>query len=176
MIVDDVQSHSAEQRWFALYTRSRHEARVEWQLKDKGIESYLPRRRVLRSWSDRKKWVEEPLFRCYVFIHADGRERYRALQTYGSVRIVGFNGAPAVVQDAEIENIRRILSEVPAADAGPQVEIGEIVEIVRGPLTGLRGRVEEVKGVRRLMVAIPSIYQSLRFDIAKTDIRVVESP
>ena len=44
----------------------------------KGIESYLPLKKVLKQWSDRKKWVEEPLFRSYIFIHADLKGRASA--------------------------------------------------------------------------------------------------
>ena len=104
-------------RWYALYTRSRHEKKVDYQLREKGIESYLPLQRVLRKWSDRKKWVEEPLFRCYVFVHVDPANRLRALQTFGVVRFVTFSDEPAVVRDDEIENIRRILRESPDAES-----------------------------------------------------------
>ena len=60
-----------EKKWYALYTRYRHEKRVESQLLQKGIETYLPMRKILRKWSDRKKWITEPLFNCYVFIYSD---------------------------------------------------------------------------------------------------------
>ena len=162
-------------RWYALYTRSRHEKRVDLQLRDKGIESYLPVQKVLRRWSDRKKWVEEPLFRCYVFIHMDEKDRLRALQTYGSVRIVSFNGKPAVVQDEEIECIRRILREAPTVEVCTPVSVGDRVEILRGPLAGLRGRIEEVHGERRLVVVVESIRQALRFNLDGADVRVVST-
>ncbi|MFH1941488.1 MAG: UpxY family transcription antiterminator [bacterium] len=160
--------------WYALYTRSRHEKKVERQLSDKGIDSYLPMRKVLRRWSDRKKWVEEPLFGCYVFIHADAMKRYQAVQTYGSVRIVHFNGQPAVVRDEEIDNIRRILSEVPSAESCPAVSVGDAVEIIRGPLTGFQGTLEEIRHEKRFVVSIPSIRQALRFNIDGMDVRAVE--
>ena len=159
--------------WYALYTRSRHEKRVDSQLHDKRIESYLPLRRVMRQWSDRKKWVEEPLFRCYVFIHVDEKDRLRALQTYGSVRVVSFNGKPAVVQDKEIETIRRILREIPNVEACVDVREGDMVEIVQGPLCGLMGRLVQVRNEDRLLVSIDSIHQALRFNVDRTDVKVV---
>lgn len=160
--------------WYALYTRSRHECRVDCQLRQKGIESYLPMRKVLRRWSDRKKWVDDPLFRCYVFIHADPRERYNAVQAYGAVRIVSFRGKLAIVRDDEIERIKRILYEAPAAEAGPMVELGDIVEIVRGALTGIMGRIENLQGRSRLVVSIPSVHQTLRFNIDRSDVKIVK--
>ena len=160
--------------WFALYTKSRHEKKVDKQLREKGIESYLPLRGVWRQWSDRRKLVEEPLFRCYVFVHTNEKQRIRALSTYGAVRFVSFNGRPAIVRDEEIEMIKRILREFPEAEACQALEAGDLVEIVRGPLTGIIGRLEEVRGTRRLVVMIESIHQGVRFEVDRLDVRLLE--
>jgi transcription antitermination factor NusG len=173
MRVSQSKNLDSEIRWYALYTRSRHEKKVDWQLQDKGIESYLPLQRVLHHWSDRKKWVEEPLFRCYVFIHIDPRDWVRALQTYGAVRIVKFNSKPAIVRDEEIEVIKRILRDEPSVDVCSSVSIGDIVEIIRGPLAGLCGRLIEVQGDRRFIINIDSIHQALRFNVDGADVRTV---
>jgi len=164
---------SEKKHWYALYTRSRHEKKVDRQLQDKGIESYLPVQSVFRQWSDRRKWVEEPLFRCYVFIHANPLERLHALQTYGSVRIVTFNNKPAIVQDEEIENIRRILREIPVAEPCTPLSVGGIVEITKGPLSGLRGGLESFRGEYRLVVSIDSINQALRFNVDRNSVKLV---
>ncbi|NOZ57391.1 MAG: UpxY family transcription antiterminator [Calditrichaeota bacterium] len=160
--------------WYALYTKSRHEKKVDLQLREKGIESYLPLRGVWRQWSDRRKLVEEPLFRCYVFVHTNEKQRVRALQTYGAVRFVSFNGRPAIVRDEEIETIKRILREFPEAEACEPFSVGDLVEIVRGPLTGIMGRLEEIRGSRRLVVTIDSIHQGVRFEIDRLDVRLLQ--
>ena len=54
--------------WFALQTRPRWEKKVASSLNKKGIEHYCPLNKVVRQWSDRKKVVLEPVFKCYVFI------------------------------------------------------------------------------------------------------------
>ena len=54
--------------WFAVYTKSRNEKKVYERLIDEGYEAYLPLQKRLKQWSDRKKWVEEPLLRSYVFV------------------------------------------------------------------------------------------------------------
>lgn len=157
--------------WYALYTRSRHEKKVEWQLQQKGVTCYLPLRQVWRRWSDRRKLVEEPLFRCYVFVYGDEKDRLSALQTYGAVRIVSFNGRPAIVREEEIENIKRILREFPEAEACEGWVVGESVEIVRGPLTGIRGTLVQIRGAHRLVVNVDSIRQGIRFEIDASDVR-----
>lgn len=159
-----------EVHWYTLYTRSRYEKKVDILLKQKGIETYLPLRKVLRQWSDRRKWVEEPLFRCYVFVHVNEKDRIRALETPGVVRTVSFQGKPAIVRDEEIENIRRILKEIPDVESCSPLSIGQWVKVIRGPLFGLVGRVEEIRGSYRLVIAIDSIGQALRLNIERGDI------
>ena len=57
--------------WYVIYVRSRHEKNVYSALLDKGIEASLPMKTVVREWSDRKKKVQLPLFRSYVFVNID---------------------------------------------------------------------------------------------------------
>lgn len=159
--------------WYALYTRPRHEKKVRDQLTEKNIETYLPLRRVLRRWSDRKKWVDEPLFRSYVFVHTEEEARLRALRTPGVIRVVSFQGQPAKVRDEEIENIRWILKEMPDVESGDPVYPGEHVEVMRGALRGLKGRLIQVQGSHRLVVLIESIRQALHINVSRGDIRVI---
>ena len=58
-------------KWFALYTRPRHEFKALEQIKELEVETYLPTITVIKQWSDRKKKITEPLFRSYIFIFAN---------------------------------------------------------------------------------------------------------
>jgi transcription antitermination factor NusG len=163
--------HAKPRSWFAIYTRPRHEKKVHDQIAEKGIETYLPLRKIRKQWSDRKKWTEEPLFRSYVFFHADAEERYRAVQSYGAVRVVSFQGKPAIVRDEEIERIKRILAEFPDAESGPKLGPGDRVEIMSGPLAGMQGILQDVQGEKRLLVAIESIRQGIRFNVDARNVK-----
>ena len=55
--------------WRVLYTKSRQEKKVAACLTEKGIKNYLPTIKTLKQWSDRKKMVEEVLFKSYVFVN-----------------------------------------------------------------------------------------------------------
>ena len=46
-------------RWFAVYTRSRHESTCVNQMRQRSIEHFFPTYRALRRWKDRQK-----RFRC----------------------------------------------------------------------------------------------------------------
>lgn len=118
--------------------------------------------------------MEEPLFRGYVFIQGGSVERYNAVQCAGVVRLVTFSGKLAVVRDEEIDMIRRVLSESSNPEACPVLfSVGDTVEIESGPLAGLRGRLEEIRGERRFVVSIPSIAQGIRFNVEKWNLRKI---
>ena len=78
--------------WYAIYVKSRHEKSVHAELQQKGIESSLPLISVTRQWSDRRKKVEVPLFRGYVFVKINiNNVKFPVLTTRGVVKFVVFN-------------------------------------------------------------------------------------
>jgi len=62
--------------WYVIYTRPRHERKVAAELSIENIEFYLPITRVLRTWHDRKKYIDLPLFQSYIFVHLKNQEEY----------------------------------------------------------------------------------------------------
>lgn len=100
-----------EKRWYAIYTKSRSEKKVDILLVKKGIESWCPVQKVQRQWSDRKKIIDDPLFKSYVFVHINEKERLHTLTTDGVLNFVHYLGKPAVIHDSEIELIKKYLAE-----------------------------------------------------------------
>ncbi len=153
------------EHWYAIYTRPRHEKKVFEQLVEKRIESYLPLITRVRQWKDRKKKVEMPLFNSYLFVRIDYKSRFAVLQTKGVVKIVNFNGVPAVVPDWQIESLRKMLEHPEKIRLENYIRPGEIVEVVEGPFKGMRGTVRKTKGETRLIVTIEGIMQSVSVEI-----------
>lgn len=102
-------------QWLAVYTKPRWEKKIDSVLIRKGIKSWCPVQKSERQWSDRKKIIEEPLFRSYVFVHVDAAERVRVLSTEGVLNFVYYLGKPAIIRDEEIDLIRKYLGEKTAA-------------------------------------------------------------
>jgi hypothetical protein len=48
----------SENRWYALYTRSRHEKKVAEGLRQREFEAYLPLVPKVSRWHDRRKKIE----------------------------------------------------------------------------------------------------------------------
>jgi len=141
--------------WFALYCMSRHEKVVNADLTEDGYETYLPLVRVRRKWSDRYKWVEEPLFRSYVFVRVSSREYYKILHHRAVLKYVSFGGKPSVVRDYQMEALRRALGEnVDFQVTSERFRPGQPVEVTAGPMCGCSGEIVRYAGKKSLLIRI----------------------
>ncbi len=160
--------------WYALYTRPRHEKKVYDQLMEKGVEAFLPLIETVRQWKDRRKKVQMPLFSSYVFVRIELKDRLRALQTHGVVRMVSFGGVPAAIPDWQIEQLRRVIRHPDTLQLETYLNEGDWVEIVDGPFRGIRGILRELRGETRVVINIDGIYQSASFVVDKALVRKIE--
>jgi len=152
--------------WYAVYVKSRHEKCVLDELKEKGIESSLPLISVIRQWSDRKKKVEIPLFRGYVFVNIDiHSQRLDVLQAAGVVKFITFGCSIIAIPKEQMYWLDRLLSE-PSIKYEQKFPIGTDVEVTYGPFKGLYGKVKQKKSETRLVVWIETIMQGVSIDIA----------
>jgi transcriptional antiterminator NusG len=140
--------------WFAVRVRSNQERLAALHLGERGYEEFTPSYKIERRWSDRKKEIEQFLFPGYVFCRVDPQDRLPVLTAPGVVGLVGFGKVPTPIPDEEIERIRRMVQSGLLVTPWPFLELGQTVLIERGPLAGVEGILEEVKGKCRLIVSI----------------------
>jgi len=160
--------------WYALYTKSRSEKKVNLELTTKGIECYLPLEKTLKLWSDRKKWVEEPFIRSYVFVYTNEDELQNALNTPGVVSVIKFGGKPAVVQEDHIKIIKSLLSSSEEYEISTEnFEQGEKVEVTRGSMKGFFGEMVHHLNKYKVLIRISSINQNLLIRINPSFLRKV---
>ena len=163
-----------EKRWFAVYTRPRYEKKIEKLLLERNIQCYLPLIKTLRQWSDRKKWVEMPLFNSYVFVNTDSTNRYEILNLPGVVRFVSFEGIPVTIPEEQIENIRWILSsEIPTQSLEEKIPEGSKVEIIKGPLRGLRAEMVQYNNRKKIVLRLDHLETSLEIQIPENHVKVL---
>jgi len=132
-------SNFVNKKWFALYTKPRHEFKAEMQLSESRIENYLPTITTVKQWSDRKKKVTEPLFRGYIFIYADETERIAALEKNAVIKTIRFDGKPAVIPDWQIESLKKMLNTNAEIFISDRLEIGTRIKVTNGPFAGITG-------------------------------------
>jgi len=153
--------------WVALYTKPRHEKTVAFELEKKGHEIYLPLLRVRRKWSDRKKWVDFPLFKSYLFARISNENRISLISAPGLVRIIKFGEKIAIVNNSSIESIKLMLNGGYNPTSTDYFIKGDPVLVQSGPLKGLIGEVIRIDNHNRLLVRIDAIKHSISIDIER---------
>ena len=161
-------------RWYAVRTRSRHEKQVHAQLADRpGIGVFLPLRERRSRWKDRVKRVQEPLFPGYCFARFRHPDRLRVLKAVGVVGLVGPSGEPEPIPDSEIEAIRTLAGSRLSYELFPFLAEGMMVEVIRGPLMGVRGRLLRKDREFRVVLSVTLIRQSVSVEIDAADVTPV---
>ena len=159
--------------WYAVYTRPRWEKKVFERLQNEQLEAYCPQNRVRKKWSDRTKWVQEPLFKSYVFVKVAEEEMTRVRMVNGVVNFVYWLGKPAVVKQKEIETIRKFLNDYEEVWAEPiDLSADARVTIRKGLLMDKEARVMKVMN-NKVRVVIESIGYSLVAVIHKSNVTLI---
>lgn len=153
-----MKSEVTDREWLVLGTRPRAEKKVASGLQSRGIECYLPLQRQLHQWKDRKKWVEVVLLPSYVFVRTESGRRNEVFEVDGVLKYVSFRGVPAIVPNSDIERMRVICGgSVPVVADEAIWNVGDQVEVIHGPLTGLRGILSNEMNNMRLHVNISGL-------------------
>ena len=147
-----------QENWYVLYTRPNSEKRINLKLREFGLLSYLPLQKELRHWNDRKVWIETPLFKSYVFIKANLKEKEKAYKVKGILNFVRVGSKLAVLSEEEIERIKKLCSyEGKITIEFENLEVGKQVEIREGVLKGLTGLLTEVNDNRKVRITIKGL-------------------
>ena len=125
--------------WYAVTVKHQHEKAVQSALVFKGFEALSPTYRARRTWSDRVKELDLPLFAGYVFCRFPFPERVKIIDTPGVARVVEFGGKGAEIAEAEIAGIQAVMASKMRVRPWPHLNPGDRVCIQRGPLRGVEG-------------------------------------
>lgn len=165
----EVPEETGTVRWYACYTRARHEKRVHALLAKSGMESYLPLVPRESQWKDRRKVVEWPMFPSYVFVRCPHGALHRALSIPGVSAVVKTQGRPVPIADDDLENVRRfsraLRGETIEVTPRPFLVEGDSVEVTAGLFKGVRGVVVQTRGRRRVLIGLRAIGQGLEVDM-----------
>jgi transcription termination/antitermination protein NusG len=164
-----------ELRWYAVYTRARHEKKIAAQLSQKSVEQFLPLYETVHRRKDRRVRLQLPLFPSYVFVRIALLDHLRVLKIPGVVRLVSFNGKPVPLSDLEISALRRGLSSGLRAEPLPYTAAGRRVRVKSGPLCGLTGKLVRRKENYRIVISVESINRSILCEVSVEDVEAVGS-
>lgn len=164
----------SEKSWYAVYVKSRTEKKVALEFMYDEIDYYLPLIKRLKQWSDRKKWVEEPLFRSYIFVNIEQKDYYKVLQVQGAVKYISFEGQAVPIPEPQINAIKYYLEETdPENIDDTSWKKGQKVEVISGSMTGLLGQLLEFRGKHMVKVEIETVGSTLLIHIPKSKLRII---
>jgi transcription antitermination factor NusG len=149
-------------QWFAVWTRSQCEVKVEDALRRRGLEVYLPRTRRPSRRRDRRVVLQPPLFPGYVFLRfAPSRDRYlRVASIDGVVRILGERWDSLwAIPSEQVDAVHRVVTDGRGVRAVPWVRVGDRARIGAGPLAGLEGLVRDWRPGRAMFVVSVDLLQ-----------------
>ena len=153
--------------WYPVYTNPRAEKKANQSLINKGIETYLPLRRQLKQWSDRKKWVEEPFIKSYLFVHIAAHQQAEVLMTKGISRFIYFGGEIAAMPGRQIDDLKLLMTspldlEITEENLLP----GEKIIIKAGPLKGMTGEIISYRSQKQLALRLENLGCSIIIHVA----------
>ncbi len=155
----------SDKTWIAVYTKPRHEKKVQEEFENRGFENYLPLIRQKRRWSDRMKWVEMPLFRSYIFVKIELKYSLFVLQTRGVHHIVKIGGEIAKVPESQIQAVKIMLEGGDSPESEDYFVVGDEAEVLGGPLRGLTGEVIRTESGDRLVIRVDAIQHAISVQI-----------
>ena len=156
-------------KWYVIHTRPRQEERALENLTRQGYKAWMPWLEVEKLRGGRITKVIEPMFSRYLFIQLDqvttiwGPIR----STLGVSKLVTFGNQAASISDEFVEMLQR----TPLQDSKHILKQGDEVEIMQGPLKGVKGIFDQHDGELRAMILIELINQSHKVQVSMQELR-----
>ena len=160
--------------WNVLYVYSRCEKKVSHRLQQMGFTTLVPTQIQRKRWSDRWKNQEVVLFKNYVFVQTNRRNKNQVFQAGSIYRYVQFEGKPATVSPSEITVIQNIgKTSQPVEISYESFQAGDEVLITSGCLSGQKAIVTWCNGARKLMLQLPNLHCFAKVELVDVAVRRV---
>ena len=164
-----------EQKWYAVRTPFKREKLALADLTRQGIECYLPMLHEVRRYDHKYREVDLPLIRSYLFVRLNEKGYYPVVTCPYVSGFVRFGEEIISIPEEEMALLRRIVGEGELRDAEEGIfDEGDIVEIIGGKLTGIKGTLIEHKGKNQVAISLNAIGYSLIMDIDPAHLRRVK--
>ena len=158
------------------YTKIKGKKRLLAELTERNIEFYLPAKKVLKPCNDRKVWVEEPVFKRYIFVKVSYKEFFIVLKLPGVICYVNFEGKAMPVSESEILNMKTFLAQTDhkITLTYELVKKSLLVEVTQGSLKGMKGELINVYGQARLIMRIETMNCCLCANVSRDEIKILD--
>jgi transcriptional antiterminator RfaH len=154
--------------WYLIYTKPRHEKKLQSRLMEINIDTFLPTKKTLRTWHDRKKYIDEPLFPSYVFIYLnDMQNYYDGIDAEGALYYVRTGKEVARVNESVVNNIRLVVDQAKELEVSDdRFQPGRRLVITKGALAGLSCEVVRYNSKQKLLVRVELLGRNLLLSLS----------
>ena len=162
---------SITKHWYAVYTKPRAEKKAALALTELGIEHYLPLQTSIKQWSDRKKKVEEPLFKSYLFVYINLELSQQQVTAVPSiVKFVKIGQTYTTIRLSIIDAIKTSLMHFSEMEiTNEHINTNTKVSVIAGPLKGYKGTTITKQGSQyfalqieelgtHMLIKVPTVY------------------
>ncbi len=164
-----------EERWYVVRTSFRHEKIAFRDLERQGLQAWLPLLRETRQYDRKFREVEIPLLGSYLFVHINERGYYPVLQSPYISGFVRFGEHILPVPEQEMALIRRVVGDAEILEASKRdLVIGDMVEIIGGKMTGVRGILEDQLNRNQVSVSLQTLGYTLVIEVDPAYLRKIK--
>lgn len=155
-------------RWNILFVKTNHEFKVQKYIELFGISAYIPVKKTLSQWSDRKKWIDRPMFPGYVFLRVSCREFFSVLSHNSIISYVKSGGKAVFISEEQIRQIKKIESDyLEYISESDCFTCDDQIRIISGPLKGIEGKILRIDRNDYFIIDLPAINKSIKIKIKK---------
>jgi transcription antitermination factor NusG len=150
-------------KWFVLYTKPRHELKVNERLHSMNIKSYCPTVIKVSQWSDRKKKIKTPALPSLLFVNMKESERNLVFDCPGVVRYMFFDKKIVSVPQQEIDILKSHLEGKNCLNINTSnIEVGDSISLEQ--FNNESGEIIKVSS-NRIWVNLSSLNMIITLDI-----------
>jgi len=162
-----------EKQWRVIYTRSRAEKKLALELSDSGIEHYLPIKKTLKQWSDRKKWVDNPFFTSYVFVKVNNKDQHLAIACNSACLYLRTGNKASIMPQRQMEQLQLLVAEYNEniVLSHDKIAPGDKVIVNCGPFKGQEAEIVKLKGKNFFILRVDCLNCSALVEIGKDDLK-----
>jgi len=167
--------YDSSERWYAIRVRYQYEPIVEKALGNKNFSPLNLTYKEEQTTSERKKIVSKQFFPGYMFLKAviDARIHVEILKTIGVVEVLKDSQGPIPIPDEQIENIMKLKEYEGVVLNIPSFEKGMQVRVTKGPLEGIKGRVDQVNK-NLIKIGVSAIPGAIGIEIPSSFLEALE--
>ncbi|MFH1223758.1 MAG: transcription termination/antitermination NusG family protein [Pseudomonadota bacterium] len=160
------------QEWFVLMTKPGRQDDVAVRLKGAGFNVFNPK---LNQYSKKRScYVVQPLFPLYMFVKLELLKDFKMIKyTRGVLRLIGVGREPHPIKEDIVLNIMDRCADgeiITAKFNCEEVQKGDRIQIVNGPLEGLEAVVSGVYNERQ---RVEILLQLMKISIDQKNIRKI---